>query len=450
MKKSLILLGMLALTPLAKGQLLLEALDAPDTRSITLPAGLTLTKGEHFIASVYDRNYLPYIVPSGPAAWTAVDPDSTPETTVIDIQGSIPATGISVQILITATGNVTLPAFASEAIAIDPQGEQGVSNSTRKVVLSWAQQSITASTKFITATIKPADNQVLNVKKLDLNSGLGNDNKGVVLASIPLPKSSQNATDRVAYEVRVIPGIPDRKIGETDKKHDFLYMPIEITGTNGYKRTWLNNNLGAEYANINNPNGNFNPTQQAISHDDYKAYGSLFQWQRPADGHELITWTSATAGNTSSSTTVLSSNSNWTAGHSNFIINRNYPFSWVRAQINVSSNNKNLWQTNGANNPCPNGFHVPSKSDWNELTTALGADKSSYFWAKQTPLHLPSAGWRHATSDLRSTSTYGWYWSVSEYNRDFVDILRFGDGSDLPFTGGFRSVAGSVRCIADN
>ena len=40
----------------------------------------------------------------------------------------------------------------------------------------------------------------------------------------------------------------------------------------------------------------YNPSQQATARNDYKAYGSLFQWGRKADGHELFDWTGATAG----------------------------------------------------------------------------------------------------------------------------------------------------------
>ncbi len=81
-------------------------------------------------------------------------------------------------------------------------------------------------------------------------------------------------------------GIPDREFG--DGAHDFLYLPVVAEDGN----TWLNNNLGADYSNVNH--ASFNPTQQATAFDDHLAYGSLYQWGRFSDGHELITWTSAT------------------------------------------------------------------------------------------------------------------------------------------------------------
>ena len=74
-------------------------------------------------------------------------------------------------------------------------------------------------------------------------------------------------------------------------EHRFVYLPVTNPKTG---RTWLNNNLGAEYANKNS--SDYNPSQQATASNDYLAYGSLFQWGRKADGHELINWYSDTNG----------------------------------------------------------------------------------------------------------------------------------------------------------
>ena len=74
-------------------------------------------------------------------------------------------------------------------------------------------------------------------------------------------------------------------------EHRFVYLPVKNNTTG---RTWLNNNLGADYANVDS--NAYNPSQQATTSNDYLAYGSLFQWGRKADGHELFDWTGATAG----------------------------------------------------------------------------------------------------------------------------------------------------------
>lgn len=57
-------------------------------------------------------------------------------------------------------------------------------------------------------------------------------------------------------------------------------LVVEVTSATG--RIWMDRNLGAMRA--------------ATSATDYQAYGSLYQFGRGSDGHQLINWTSATAG----------------------------------------------------------------------------------------------------------------------------------------------------------
>ncbi|MGV4495435.1 hypothetical protein ACQ1PW_11595, partial [Ornithobacterium rhinotracheale] len=124
-------------------------------------------------------------------------------------------------------------------------------------------------------------------------------------------------------------------------------------------RTWLNNNLGADYANVNSPH--FNPTQQATSKTDYKAYGSLFQWGREANGHELVDWTSFGSGR------VVHSNLSWSRDMSSSLTTYH--------------------------DPCPNGYHTPSKSEWEQLFSKVGSGNSN-MW-KERQLNLPAAGYRY-------------------------------------------------------
>ncbi len=74
-------------------------------------------------------------------------------------------------------------------------------------------------------------------------------------------------------------------------EHRFVYLAVKNNTTG---RKWLNNNLGADYANVDS--SNYNASQQATASNDHLAYGSLFQWGRKADGHELINWTGNKSG----------------------------------------------------------------------------------------------------------------------------------------------------------
>ena len=107
--------------------------------------------------------------------------------------------------------------------------------------------------------------------------------------------ADQGGGTRGKFTVRIMSGIPDRKFAEKTNgnyEHQFIYVPVKDPVS---YRIWLNNNLGAEYTNMGS--SLFDPGQQAKEHGDYNAFGSLFQWGRPADGHELVTYTSGTTYN---------------------------------------------------------------------------------------------------------------------------------------------------------
>ena len=129
---------------------------------------------------------------------------------------------------------------------------------------------------------------------------MGQDYKGIEIATFRYA-TTQGGTQRASFVVRLMPGIPDRRFAIKTKDsggndvydHQFIYVPVKDPFTGNYgQQIWLNNNLGAEYTRVGS--SVFDPGQQAKDHRDYNAFGSLFQWGRPADGHELVTYTNAT------------------------------------------------------------------------------------------------------------------------------------------------------------
>ena len=202
---------------------------------------------------------------------------------------------------------------------------------------------------------------------------------------------------------------------------------VEVKSKTG--RIWMDRNLGA--------------TQAAMSQIDEKAYGDLYQWGRGRDGHQLR--------NSKTSTTESSTD---TPGNANFIIQNRYSSDWRNPQ------NENLWQgVNGVNNPCPNGYRLPTATEWNLEKASWSSNNSEGAFA--SPLKLTLAGWREFTGDGRLESSgkagFGNYWSSTATGpnpRLLISsaVLNFRSSFTETPTYISQSVRGmgyTVRCIKD-
>jgi uncharacterized protein (TIGR02145 family) len=192
---------------------------------------------------------------------------------------------------------------------------------------------------------------------------------------------------------------------------------IIISSVTGKK--WLDRNLGA--------------AQVATSYDDYKAYGDLFQWGRPADGHQLINWTSSTTGTSVNGTTTVLATSD-IPGHSNFILNSytiDSKWDWR------NDNNSNRWATN-PQGPCPAGWHVPTIDEWaSEVSKINGGTANSGGMTDRntaySQLKLTIAGVRKVDGpdvvNFLQTGSGGYYWSTS----DQINSLGYTVAKDFEF-----------------
>jgi hypothetical protein len=386
------------------------------------PTAITLAQNQKYmIASMYDTDYLPYTAPTAAASTASVAADGTGESIVINVQGSIPTTGITVYISAMSTGSGILQAYTSSSITVPANlTEDGIS---RNLILSWEEQSYTASTTSIRAKIV-AVGGVLNVRKLDVNAGIGNDCLGLLLGTFSYPYDK--AGHLTTYQLRDIGGVPDKMYGRTDNggavEHNFIYIPI--VGEDG--KIWLNNNLGADYSNVDLVS--FNPGMQSIASDDYHAFGSLFQWGRKPDGHELIEWTDS-SGTPKYGTT---STNNDDPSDALFVLSSDW---------RITSDN-DLWGNEAsANNPCPSGFRVPTLI---ESTTYLSAAKiTNRTNAAAASLRLSAAGFRgNENGDLYSTS-FGILWCSTVSAQTSYSWTAGGTS----FHNYPRGLALSVRCI---
>jgi hypothetical protein len=396
----------------------------------SLPAGLTLLPVvPHYVASVFDNDFLPYSAPTAAATFeTPVAAGGGIEPVPLNIQGELTTSGVLIGIPYTAGAPVTLPPYSQTITIPSASTEDGLG---RDVSFSYSGTTLGIGTGTIIATLK-AIGGTLNVKKLDLQAGVGNDNMGVLLAQFPYATNSTGAIANFQY--RAIAGIPDGNI--TDPSHRLLYFPV--TGPDN--RTWLNNNLGANYSNINN--ANFNPTWQATSLTDHHAFGSLFQWGRYSDGHELVNWTSNTTP-TGSNSTGIQSGSNQ-PGHSSFIL---VSVTGGGILLNWRSPGALLWaDVNHINNPCPLGYRLPDEQEMNTIQS-LGISNAAT--AYTSSLRLTFAGRRIGTNTWTNSIDNGVYWTrilttsiAALYSRALTfnaTIFTVGDIS--------RGTGASVRCI---
>lgn len=192
-------------------------------------------------------------------------------------------------------------------------------------------------------------------------------------------------------------------------------------------RIWMDRNLGA--------------SRVAISASDAQAYGSLFQWGRGADGHQCVNRFAGDGVTTSTETTTASSTS--TPGHGQFIYSTNF---W---QIWDFSFNNDLWQPGSqTNNPCPEGFRVPTMSEWyDETQTWSQAPINStpgIAGGFASPLKLSTNGSRGNQGNLIPDG-FGHYWT-STINGTSAYEYNIQSGSSIPASR-TRANAQGVRCI---
>jgi uncharacterized protein (TIGR02145 family) len=261
---------------------------------------------------------------------------------------------------------------------------------------------------------------------------------GVLLGQFTFPYNNGGATTN--YSVRVIPGIPDKMFGLPDGNnnsttHMMLYLPTVAEDGN----IWLNNNLGAHYSNINHPS--FNLAQQATSATDHLAYGSLFQWGRRPDGHELITWTNGTTGTAVNGTTTTRPNAD-TAANALFITINSGNFDW-----RGTTQNDVLWATEAStNNPCPVGFKVPTNAELTTLVTSSSIANSATAASSAMKFTVPGSR-NDSSGSLSDVGSYGDYWSSSVSGATASSRTFSAGGTDTDDYG--RANGLTVRCLKD-
>ncbi len=258
-------------------------------------------------------------------------------------------------------------------------------------------------------------------------------------------------------------------------EHRFVYLPVTNSTTG---RTWLNNNLGADYANVDS--SAYNPSQQATALDDHKASGSMFQWGRKADGHELMDWTPfhGPESKRSGSTIVnflgkgkygITETPADEPSHSLFILSQ-YDIAQYDWRVN---HDDTLWAGESSpNNVCPIGYRLPlnpnagheapaddGKNEWYvESSTWSSQDRAGAFASE---LKLSVSGERKPYNGNVDThlGIDPYYWAGTEFHatlpgwegemRKLGSMIDIAD-DEVDVNSHHRKTIGvAVRCIKD-
>jgi uncharacterized protein (TIGR02145 family) len=289
------------------------------------------------------------------------------------------------------------------------------------------------------------------------------------------------------------------------------YYFVEIDAANTYtgkgsgtvgKLRILATNLGVETANAAD-------------------FGDFYQWGRVADGHQKIGWTGElTTGNPKTKNIAFDaitsanqypkasgsieyygtvaapdpvtghflqvSSANGGEGFGKFIT---APTDYVW-QASASDADRYIWATSAyaktANDPCPAGWHAPTRYEWGAITTgapnsATRNSDGSYATTYNTwrlpstsqsvvgynyhaggvvvtegsgkSVFLPAAGYRYYNGTLVIIGTYGAYWSSTFYNTIYTYAYSLFFYSGYVYGGSYdgriKANGYSVRCVSE-
>jgi len=203
------------------------------------------------------------------------------------------------------------------------------------------------------------------------------------------------------------------KNGQTYYGPEIEFLPNWPTTIQTAGKIWVQANLGA--------------LRVATSSTDEDSYGWYYNWGKPTDGHQFKNSpTSATQFSSDTPTPGI-----FTCCGGNII-------EWQ------TTRNTNLWSgVNGTNNPCPSGWRLPTKSEWETLlsTSPTITNSSTAF---SSNLKLPASMGRDRTyGNIMGSNTNNLYWSGDASNSAWAWHHSGGIGRDT-----FWPTYGApVRCV---
>ena len=181
-------------------------------------------------------------------------------------------------------------------------------------------------------------------------------------------------------------------------------------------RTWMAYNIGA--------------TAVATSNQDQR--GNLYQWGRLTDGHEIP------------SSCITTGTSSTDVPTTSCFLNPN--------SVNDSDwrnpSNNNLWQPTGfINNPCPEGFRLPTLAEWTEeIATWSTPNMAGGF---NSVLKLPYCKVRATAGNVTPNNTIAYYWSSTTSGVSRSNAIVFINANNYAVQTQQRAFGCGIRAIKD-
>lgn len=176
-------------------------------------------------------------------------------------------------------------------------------------------------------------------------------------------------------------------------------------------KTWVQANLGALIV--------------ATSSTDFSSYGWYYNWGKPTDGHQFV--------NSPASSTQFSGDTPQPGIYSGSggILN------WQ------TTRNDNLWNgVNGINNPCPSGWRLPTRGEWENFTN--GISNTATAWESSLKLPAQMGRDRNGQNFAQANNTNNIYWSGDASNPTWA-WTHYSGGKQF---GQFHATYGAaIRCV---
>ncbi len=472
-------------------------------------AGTTASGSFIYVMNILDENTTYYVrafaTNSAGTGFGDVVTFTTPVNVTLPLLTTAAITGLTYN---TATSGGTITADGGAAISAS--GICWSKTNNPPTISDSKVSGTTATGSFTSVMNSLEENTTYYVRAFATNSagtGYGNVVTFITLVNITLPQLTTAATTNISFTTATSggtittnggaaitasgvcwsktnnpPTIADSKISGTTASGSFTSAMTNLEeNTAYYVRAFATNSVGTGYGNVvsftttTDPNSvtftyngasvtygvitsavtgrkwmdrNLGATRVATASNDRMAYGHLFQWGRPSDGHQLVNYTSSTAGAGVNGKTKTLATSD-VPGQSLFITPDNtveqngvFVYDWRNDQ------NTNRWAINSQGS-CPSGWHVPTMAEW-EAETGITNLTTGY-----SQLKLTAAGYRYGDFDgsgregtVRTAGSSAWYWSSSVWpsGAGFSSYKSIASNESITDLAG-RAYGMPIRCI---